>query len=120
MTRLHKLALTALLIGVGAAPAMARSEPTTRVVKCGAESCLQISGRRADATAPVSLNGHAVMAEGALKWRVRVPVRTVRAWSEPYARTIAVSVAEASTETDLPIGLLGGTEKLAMLVVRAK
>lgn len=120
MTRLRKLALTALLIGVSAGPALARSGPTTRVVKCGVESCVQVSGWRTDAMAPVSLNGHAVAAEGARKWRVRVPVRTVRAWSEPYARTIAVSVAEASTETDLPIGLLGGTEKLAMLVVRAK
>jgi len=120
MKRLRTLALTALLVGASAAPASARSGPVTRVVKCGAESCLQISGRRADITAPVSLNGHAVSVEGAGKWRVRVPVRTVRAWSEPYARTIAVMVADASTETDLPIGLLGGTEKLAMLVVRAK
>lgn len=120
MTRLHTLVLTALLVGAVAAPATARSGPTTRVVKCGAESCLLVSGRRDEITAPVSLNGHVVATEGAGKWRVRVPVRTVRAWSEPYARTIEVSVADASTETDLPIGLLGGTEKLAMLVIRAK
>ena len=120
MTRLRTLALTTLLIAVSAAPAFGKGEPATRAVKCGAESCLLVTGRRDDASATVSLNGHVVAAEGERKWQVRVPVRTVRAWSEPYARTIAVSVAGASRDAALPIGLLGEAEKLAMLVVRVK
>lgn len=110
----------AMLSAALTTPAIAASEPTTRLVDCEAGNCLAITGRRADATLPVSINGHAIQVRGARKWRAVVPVQTVRAWSEPYARTIMVSVAASETEADLPIGLLGHVENLAMLVVRVK
>lgn len=107
-------------------PAMATPEPSTRLVNCKAGSCLLVTGRRANAASTVSINGHAVAAEGARKWRVRVPVDTLRAWSAPFARSITVTVADAETRTDataeadLPIGLLGHVENLALLVVSVK
>lgn len=119
-------ALGAIVAAGLASPALAASEPSTRLVECKAGSCLLVMGRRASAASLVSINGHAVATEGARKWRARVPVDTLREWSAPFARTITVSVEDAKTradttaEADLPIGLLGHVENLAMLVVSAK
>jgi hypothetical protein len=105
---------------------MAASEPSTKLVRCGDDSCLQISGRRSDPATIVRINGHVVPVEGEHGWRVHLPVETIRQWSVPYARTIEVSLhePEARDETirsvDLPIGLLGGVTELASLVVRVR
>jgi hypothetical protein len=113
--------LGAILIGSFASPAMA-SEASTKVVRCGEDSCLQISGRRDDPDSIVSINGRVVSVEGEHRWRVRLPIETVREWSDPYARTIEVSLQhpetqfETSASVDLPIGLLGGVD-LASLVI---
>jgi hypothetical protein len=94
-------------------------------VTCETGSCLLVTGYRVNAASAVSINGRTVTADGVRKWRVRVPVDTVRAWSAPYARTITISVADAETRTDataevdLPIGLLGQVD-LAVLVINAK
>jgi len=120
MSRLKTFALSTLLAIGMPAPAFAAPAPSAKLVDCGSESCLQVSGHRDKATSEVSINGHVVAAQGARKWRLRLPVNTVRAWSEPYARTISVSVAGAEHEADLPIGMLGHTGNLAMLVVRVK
>lgn len=109
----------ALTFGI-AASASAAPAPGARLVDCRPESCLLISGSRADVASTVSVNGHAVAVEGGTKWRVRLPVSAVRAWSAPRARTIMVSVGGVAAEADLPIGLLGHRSDLAMLVVRAK
>ena len=115
----------AIIIGGFATPAMAASEMSTKVVRCGDQSCLQVSGYREDPTSTVSINGQAVSVEGKNGWRVRLPVETVREWSAPYARTIEVSLRdpqtqlEASASVDLPIGMLGGVD-LASLVISAR
>lgn len=120
-TDLSRLLLTgAVFTATLASPAMATSEPTTRLVSCGAESCLLVSGHRADAASPVRINGRQVAVEGQNRWRARVPVDAVRAWSTPYARTITVSVRDSTTEADLPIGLLGHVTDLATLTIRVK
>jgi hypothetical protein len=106
--------------------AMAGTEPSTRLVDCRAGSCLLISGERDHAASVVRINGQAVAVDGRRKWRVRVPVETVRRWSEPFARTISVATVDPRTqresvaEADLPIGLLGNVTNLASLVVRVK
>ena len=120
------LALGIVLVVAFAAPASAITEPKTRLVSCDAGSCLLVTGRRTDATSTVTINGHAVFVQGARKWRACLPIDTVREWSAPYARTITVSVVDdetresASAGADLPIGLLGHAEDLAMLIVSAK
>lgn len=108
----------AFLVGAGSMPAMART--TTRVVECGAQSCLKLSGKRADAAEAITLNGHEISVQGGRNWQARVPVRTVREWSAPYARSIEVAVAGQPRDVALPIGLLGQPLDLAMLVVRVK
>lgn len=126
---LRKRALTSIgviIIGSLAAPAMAASEPSTRLIRCGEQSCLQISGHRGDPAAIVSINGHVVPVEGKHSWRVRLPVEVVRQWSVPYARAIEVSLHDPETQretkasVDLPIGLLGGVTALASLVISVR
>jgi hypothetical protein len=116
----------AIIIGGLASPATAASEPSTRLIRCGEQSCLLISGRREDPAAIISINGHKVLVEGEQRWRVRLPMDVVRQWSAPYARTIEVSMRDpdAQRETiasvDLPVGLLGGTTDLASLVISVR
>lgn len=112
------LALGAILTAALATPAAA--ETRTRLVDCEAGSCLLVTGHRDDAASTVRINGHAVTAKGARKWRVSVPLETLRQWAAPYARTITVSVADTQTEAILPIGLLGHAEDLAFLTISAK
>ncbi|MEV4935232.1 hypothetical protein MRBLMA1_002758 [Sphingobium sp. LMA1-1-1.1] len=119
MTPFGKLMLGAVL-AAAATPALATGEAGTRLVHCRSGSCLLVSGRREDAEAPVMINGHAVSVDGARKWRVRLPVDTVRQWSLPHARTITVAVGGGESEVRLPTGLLGRSERLTMLVVHAK
>jgi hypothetical protein len=108
------------------APAVAMAEPSTRLVSCHDDDCLLVSGQRDDAAAAVRINGHSVTVEGGRRWRVRLPVETVRSWSSPFARTIAVTVLDPDTrgektaEADLPIGLLGHDVDFASLIVRVR
>lgn len=116
----------ATIIGSLVSPAMGASKPSTRLIRCGEESCLQISGRRDDRAMIVSVNGHVVAVEGKRRWRVRLPVEVVRQWSAPYARTIEISLRDPETQgvtiasVDLPIGLLGGLKDLASLVISVR
>src|SRR3546814_20729973 len=58
-------ALTSLfLLASLAETAQAAPEPSAKLVRCGASSCLRISGYRENAAAVVRVNGHAVPAEG--------------------------------------------------------
>lgn len=101
-------------------PAVAADTPTTRLVSCGEESCLLVSGNRDDLTAQVAINDRVVAVEGGRNWRARVPVDTLRTWSAPFAQTIMVSVAGVPTKARLPIGMFLGSEHVAMLTITAK
>ncbi|WP_395397033.1 hypothetical protein WBP07_30685 [Novosphingobium sp. BL-8A] len=118
-----------LLAGAGlsaGACAEAAETPSTRLVSCGEESCLLVSGQRADAGAEVRLNGHQVSVEGGRKWKVTLPMDTVRAWSVPMSRAIEVTVigggagGDVAMRADLPIGLLGHVTDLAALEIRSR
>jgi hypothetical protein len=67
-----------------------------------------------------------VQVDGSRRWRVRLPVETVRQWSALYARTIQVTMldpksgSENTTMARLPIGLLGHVTDLAMLEVSVR
>jgi hypothetical protein len=119
MGRAKHFALALVLAAGVASPSLAASGPKTRLVECGAQSCLAISGHRENADSVISINGHEVKVDGGRRWQIRIPVQTVRAWSAPYARTVAVMVEDTSTDAKLPIGMMGHAN-LAMLVVRVK
>lgn len=114
---------SALLLASLASPATAAPEASAKLVHCGAESCLRISGHRESPSSVVRINGNVVSAEGQRKWAVELPIHIVRDWSAPHARTIVVSLHDpatqrgASASVDLPIGLLGGVSDLASLVI---
>jgi len=104
-------------------PALAETTPSTRLVSCGTDSCLLVTGHRDSPDAQVRIAGHRVDVEGERNWRVRLPVSTVREWSVPFARKIEVSLdnstaaGEGSRFAKLPIGLLGHVPDLASLVI---
>jgi hypothetical protein len=120
--RIRILALAAVAALSCTSPALAGSEPSTRLVSCRSGSCLVVSGHRDSPSAAVLINGHAVAVEGARRWRISLPVETIRAWSEPLARSIEVATIDATTqdktaaEADLPIGLLGHAELTSVVV----
>lgn len=118
---LIKLVLLGAALAVSlTSPAMAGSEPATRLVSCHAESCVEVTGHRDDPASTVSINGHPVAVAGRHTWRVRLPVETVRQWSPPFSRSIEVAVLGIQTSVPLPIGLLGHTTDLAALVIHAR
>ncbi len=125
---MQKLAIaTAAVAAVMVAPsASATATPAARLISCGQDSCLLVSGRRAHESAEVRINGHVVAVEGQEAWKVRLPVDTVRDWSAPMARTIDITVVDAGsrnvtkTTAALPIGLLGHVTELAYLMVGAR
>jgi hypothetical protein len=114
---LRALALTIAL--ASGTPALAANAPQTRLVECGAQSCLVITGSRDAVDSSVTINGQTVKTYGGRRWRVRMPVEAVRSLSAPYARTISVAVDGAKKEAKLPVGMMGHAD-LAMLVVRVK
>lgn len=118
--------LLAVTFGALSTIAMAEPAPKTRLVSCGEESCLLIAGQRENSKSVVSVNGHPVIAEGGRAWQALLSLEEVRAWSVPYARSVAVTVVQPDgiTESDsaasLPIGLLGHVPNLATLIVTAR
>lgn len=123
--RLAPVLTGAFMIGCLTSPASAAQPPSARLVRCGTESCLRISGHRESPAAVVRVNGHVVPSEGERRWAVELPIDTVRDWSAPHARTIEVSLHDPHTQgtvqisIDLPIGLLGGVTTLASLAISA-
>ncbi|MBB4858939.1 hypothetical protein HNO88_002265 [Novosphingobium chloroacetimidivorans] len=130
MRSTRKLVLFAALGAAAAvaAPAAAQTTPNTRLVDCGEESCLLVTGHRERGSDEVRINGHRVDVQGQRNWRVRLPLAKVREWSAPFARRLEVSthplasrkdVAQAGTADTarLPIGLLGHVPDLASLVI---
>ena len=106
-------------------PAMAKDAPETRLVSCGKESCLMISGRRDHAGQSVSVNGVEIPSDGTDRWRVVLPLETVRALCEPRARTVEVTITDSNSgraavsEARLPVGLLGDSSLLDSIEVTA-
>jgi len=118
------IAIAAFLVA-GADAAAAAPAPKTRLVSCGSESCLLVTGRRKSADSLVAINDRPVAVGGRRAWHVRVPLAAVRELASPYARNIEVTVTQAdgheewSEDASLPIGLLGH-KNLATLIVSAR
>ena len=127
MRTIATAATAIFLMAGGSAPLGAKpsSAPRAKLVHCGAQDCLKISGRRDSTSVIVRVNGELVLVEGGTRWRTKLPVARLRRMSPRFARTASVTLSNplSSTETtyeiDLPIGLLGGTTPLAALEVTA-
>jgi hypothetical protein len=96
---------------------------STRLHRCGDQTCLLIRGRRADPAASVLVQEHEVSVAGRRRWHVSLPLQTVQDWSPPFARSILVEIAGNDGGTGrakLPIGVFGHTTDLAFLNVSAR
>jgi hypothetical protein len=120
--RKPSIVVSAVLFAFAATPASATSSPSTRLVRCGTETCVLVSGHRDNIGSEVRINGRVVTVEGKRHWHARLPVATVRSWSSAFQRTLEITLHDTATQAissaraDLPIGLMGHTD-LAMLVV---
>lgn len=103
----------------------AAAAPQARLVRCGAETCLRISGHRPDPTVAIRIAGQDLAVEGARAWRVTVPLATARNWANRSGDTVVITQAnrhdgaETSAAVALPPGALGRRLELASLMVRA-
>lgn len=111
------------LMAFGPEAASAGTHREARLVSCEKTDCLLVTGSRPDPGMIVRINGHPVRAEGHRNWKVLLPVSTVRQWSLPGARSIAVSATDLGSgdedirQVKLPIGMLGSITELAFLVI---
>lgn len=116
------LAAAAVLPG-SASAADTSVAASTRLHRCGNQTCLLIQGRRTDPAAPILVEQHEVTAVGGRHWRVSLPLQTVRGWAQPSARSIAIDIAGEdgrSEQAALPIGVFARKTDLAFLTVSVR
>jgi len=126
---MRRIARIVLFAGIGqmlvSTSVVAQSDPRTQLLRCGEESCLQVSGYRRHPGMEVLINGLVVDAEGENKWRVHLSMDAVRNMAEPRARMLTVAVRDPETrglrvaEARLPTGLLGDVSSLGSIKVTA-
>ncbi len=109
-----------------AVPAQAERTARAKLVHCGADSCLRLSGRRPAATTAIRIGGRELAVDGDRRWRATVPLTVARTW--PIVRGYALRVVLADTAAGmersetvmLPPGALGSRIEMASLVVSAR
>ena len=119
--------LVGFLLGlaVTAAPALSASVARSRLVHCGRDTCLRISGHRSNPALPIRIDGDALAVDGGRHWRVTVPLSTVRIWAKSSGPVLTLTSTDARGGTEsretvmLPPGAFGQRVELASLVVRA-
>jgi hypothetical protein len=122
-----RLRISAILLGVAVASTLAHGAVAAqvRLVHCGAETCLRLSGHRPHAAVAVRIAGRDLAVEGNRAWHMTVPLSTARDWPGAAAGTLRLTLADARTGIEtteaaaLPPGSLGTRVELATLVVRA-
>ena len=121
-----KLAGLVVAASLSVTPAIAERAPRARLVHCGAETCLRLSGYRSRPTAAIRVAGQTLAVEGGRAWRVTVPLTTARGWATSAGYSLTVTTADPDTGSDsrlavpVPPGALGSRVELAALVVRAR
>jgi hypothetical protein len=116
-----------LLLGLvmAAVPAGAMAMPQARLVHCGGETCLRLSGHRLHPAVAVRVAGHDLTVKGGRSWNATVPLQTARDWANRAGDTLRLTLADARTGTEtedavaLPPGALGKRVELATLVISA-
>jgi hypothetical protein len=120
--------IAGLILGLAtiAAPLQAAHAPQARLVHCGGETCLRISGHRQGPAVAIRIDGRDLAVDGGRTWQITVPLAMARAWAAPSGGALTVTLVDTqggteSTETAvLPPGALGRRVELASLVVRAR
>ena len=126
MVQRLSLTITAGAILSAAAPAAAEHPASARLVHCGAETCLRLSGQRDEADTRVQVDGRDLPVTGARSWQATVPLAQARAWrlTRGYAVPVTLidraSGAERTSPVAVPPGALGARVELASLIVRAR
>jgi hypothetical protein len=116
------IALTFTSFATAVVPAHATE---ARLVHCGPETCLRLSGHRQDAAVEVRVAGSLLATDGGRDWQATVPLAFARAWVTPSADAMSITLADARSGTErtetvpLPPGALGRHVDLATLVVHA-
>lgn len=116
-----------LVLGLAmtATPGSVTAAPRARLVHCGDETCLRISGRRSHSAVIVQIAGHDLAVEGEHAWRTTVPLRTARGWVNRSGDMLMLTLADTQAGTEridavaLPPGALGKRVELATLVIQA-
>ena len=97
----------------------------SRLVHCGADTCLRLSGHRSNAAVAVRIAGHDLAVTGDRSWHATVPLSTARDWPSSSRGTLTLTLVEMSTGTEtvdaaiMPPGALGRRVELATLTVHA-
>ncbi|MBY9063135.1 hypothetical protein K7957_09335 [Sphingomonas yunnanensis] len=120
------LAVTACAILSTAVPAAAERRASARLVHCGAETCLRLSGQRAGVAVAVRVDGHDLPVTGERSWQATVPLAEARSWRLTRGYAVPVTLvdraggAERNLAVPVPPGALGARMELASLIVRAR
>jgi hypothetical protein len=107
-------------------PAQAERATRARLVHCGADSCLRLSGHRMGVTTVVRIGGLELEVDGDRHWQATVPLTLARTWPivRGYALRVVLADTAAGTERSetvvLPPGALGSRIEMASLVVSAR
>jgi hypothetical protein len=118
------LGLLCSLVTVTSAHAEQRTR--ARLVSCGENTCLRLSGYRASAAMVVRIGGHDLAVEGRRGWQATVPLDVARAWAitRNYALRVVLIDPAAGTEqietVMLPPGSLGSHTEIASLTISAR
>lgn len=124
-TRAPRLVGFLLGLAMMAAPALSASVAQSRLVHCGRDTCLRISGRRSNPAVSIRIDGDALAVDGNRDWRVTVPLSTARIWARSSGSVLTLTSTDARGGTEsrenvmLPPGAFGQRVELASLVVRA-
>jgi len=113
-----------LLAGaVTAAPASAASAPKARLVHCGEQTCLRLSGHRSSRAVAIKVGEQPLAVQGGRSWRVTVPLETARRWPGASGPMLTLALidrrtgSESTDRVELPPGALGRQVELATLMV---
>lgn len=106
-------------------PGSAMAASRARLVRCGDQTCLRISGHRSDPAMMVRIGEQPVAVEGNQAWHATVSLSAARAGANASLDTLTLTTADRKTGVEtvdmvaLPPGALGRRVELATLDVRA-
>jgi hypothetical protein len=119
--------LSGSLLGIALtmAPHGALAATQARLVHCGSDTCLRLSGHRPNPGVAIRVAGHDLPVEGGNAWHATLPIATARDWASASGATMLLTLADERTGRDgsevvaLPPGALGRRIEIASLMVRA-